>query len=87
MNDITRSLREFIKKNFLFGQEASFSDLDSFLEQGIIDSTGVLELVAFIEDRYQIAVDDTELVPENLDSIGNLERFIGNKLQCSEVTP
>ena len=87
MNDITDSLREFIKKNFLFGQEASFSDLDSFLEQGIIDSTGVLELVAFIEDRYQIAVDDTELVPENLDSIGNLERFIGNKLQCSEVTP
>ena len=87
MNDITSELREFIAENFLFGQDVALADDDSFLEQGIIDSTGVLELVTFIEDRYRIAVDDAELVPDNLDSIERLVRFIQSKRElCSAAT-
>jgi acyl carrier protein len=85
MNDIGWSLRQFIKENFLFGQDLTFADDDSFLELGIVDSTGVLELVTFIEERYQITVDDEELVPENLDSIENLVRFIEARCSCSSV--
>ena len=79
MNDITQSLRHFVKENFLFGRQDDFSDADSFLELGIIDSTGVLELVAFIESTYEIRVEDEELMPENLDSIDNLVGFIESK--------
>lgn len=85
MNDIAQSLREFVQENFLFGQDAAFSNDDSFLEQGIIDSTGVLELVTFLEEQFEIAVDDDELVPENLDSIDNLCGFIASKRELSGV--
>ncbi len=85
MNDIALPLRDFIRENFLFGQDAAFSDDDSFLEQGIIDSTGVLELVTFLEDQFKIAIDDDELVPENLDSISNLVRFVESKRELAQV--
>ena len=85
MNHIASSLRQFIKENFLFGQDLTFADHDSLLELGVVDSTGVLELVTFVEDRYQIAIEDEELVPENLDSIENLVRFIAGKAQDSQV--
>ena len=86
MNDIGRDLRQFVRESFLFGQEITFSDDESFLELGLIDSTGVLELVAFLEGEYQVRVEDDELVPENLDSIGSLVRFIESKRQGSPVT-
>lgn len=86
MNDIAKDLRHFVQESFLFGQEISFSDDESFLELGLIDSTGVLELVAFLEGEHRIRVEDDELVPENLDSIGNLVRFIESKRQGSPVT-
>ncbi len=76
---IIAELREFITEVFLFGQDSGLANDDSFLDQGIIDSTGVLELVTFIEDRYQIAVDDMDLVPDNLDSIDRLVRFVQSK--------
>jgi acyl carrier protein len=79
VNDIAESLRYFVKESFLFGRDDAFSDADSFLDMGIIDSTGVLELVAFVESTYGIAVKDEELVPENLDSIENLVRFVEAK--------
>lgn len=73
-------IRKFINDNFLFGQgESSFTDDDSFLDKGIIDSTGVLELVAFLEEQFGIKVEDEELVPENLDSTNNLVNFINSK--------
>lgn len=86
MNHIAPSLRQFIRENFLFGRDVTFADRDSLLELGIVDSTGVLELVTFIEDRYQITVEDEELVPENLDSIENLVRFISAKTECLQVS-
>ena len=72
-------IRSFIVENFLYGQDDGFSDDVSFLEKGIIDSTGVLELVSFVEDKYGISVDDEELVPENFDSLNNLAAYIARK--------
>ncbi|MGO8792225.1 MAG: acyl carrier protein [Terriglobia bacterium] len=67
-------------ENFLFGQENfEFSDDDSLMGKGIIDSTGVLELVAFIQESFGIQVDDRDLIPENLDSISNVMRFLATK--------
>ena len=74
-------LRRFIIDNFLFGVEDSqFSDDESFLEKGLIDSTGVLELVAFIEEQYGIRFQDDEIIPENLDSVNKLIQFLNKKL-------
>ena len=78
---IDQQIREFVNENFLFGQGVEkLSNTDSFLESGIIDSTGVLELVTFIEETFPVAIDDDELIPDNLDSIDNLVRFIEAKL-------
>ena len=86
----SREIREFVISNFLFGQEdGGLSDEQSLLESGIIDSTGVLELVAFLEQRYGISVGDRELLPENLDSIRNASVFVSRKLssQGAPVAP
>jgi acyl carrier protein len=72
-------IRKFIQENFILDEEAPLEDEDSLLEKGVIDSTGVLELVAFIEEKYGITVEDEELIPENLDSIRNIVRFIWQK--------
>ncbi len=83
MQAYTDELRHFIVENFLYGQPTPLADEDSFLDQGIIDSTGMLELVTFLEDRYQIQIEDHELVPENLDSIRRLALFLERKLNGS----
>ena len=86
MESIERAMRDFIVDNFLFGQDgADLTDEASLLEHGIIDSTGVLELVSFLEEGYQLKIDDEELIPENLDSIGNLARFVRRKLQIHQA--
>lgn len=72
-------IRNFVVENFLYGKRDGLEDDVSFLEKGLIDSTGVLELVAFVEDKYGISVDDEELVPENFDSINRLSDFIIRK--------
>ena len=78
-----QELRKFVVDNYLFGLDLDFSDDDSFLEKGIIDSTGVLELVSYLETSYGIQVKDDELLPENLDSINRLVRFLNHKLQAT----
>ena len=73
-------IRNFIVENFMLGMNPEeLTDSDSLLDKGIIDSTGVLELVVFLEENYQIQIEDEELVPENLDSINNLVKFIQKK--------
>jgi len=73
-------IRTFIQNNFLLGDKnRAIKEDESFLQNGIIDSTGVLELVNFIEETYKIKVEDEELVPENLDSIQNLIAYIQRK--------
>ena len=84
MRNIEQELRQFVIDNFLFGQSnGHLKNDDSFLDKGIIDSTGVLELVAFLEEKYQIKIQDRELIPDNLDSINNLIRFVESKLQVA----
>lgn len=77
---IRETLRAFITENFLpqSGLD-SFEDSDSFMEKGIIDSTGVLELLEFIEEKFAIKVEDEEVVPDNLDSLDKLTNFICRK--------
>jgi acyl carrier protein len=73
-------IKNFIIDNFLFGDQNHEIGLDdSFMETGIIDSTGILELIEFVEESYEIKVNDNELVPENLDSLSNISTFIINK--------
>jgi acyl carrier protein len=76
-----QELTTFVVDNFLFGCPTTLAGDDSFLEKGIIDSTGILELVAYIEERYRIKVEDRELLPDNLDSINRLAAFIRKKQQ------
>jgi acyl carrier protein len=77
-------VKAFIVNNFLFGQEGSgITDAQSFLESGVIDSTGLLELVSFVEQQYGISVGDREMVPENLDSLENISQFVARKLQTA----
>jgi acyl carrier protein len=84
MEIIRQELRNFVVQNFLFGEERSLADGDSFLEKGIIDSTGILELVSFLEDKYGIVVQDRELVPENLDCVSALVSFVERKLTLAK---
>jgi len=78
---IQEKIAGFIRENFLMYQEEGGTlDPDaSFLEEGIIDSTGVLEIVSFVEETFRIKVEDEELVPENLDSVARLARFVERK--------
>jgi len=79
--NLKEQVREFIVSNFLFGDGAiQFNDEDSFLEKGIIDSTGILELIEYLETTYNLSIDDEELVPENLDSLDNVNNFINRKI-------
>ena len=79
MENITVDVRSYIVDNFLFGDDAGFKNDASLLEEGIIDSTGVLELVDYLESTYNFSIEDDELIPENLDSIENIAAFIASK--------
>jgi acyl carrier protein len=80
-------LRSFLAENFLLGEEfRGLPGSASLIEAGIIDSTGVLELVGFLEEAYDIQITDSELVPENLDSIDNVVRFVGAKRNSGRTT-
>ena len=81
MSDNKTKIKEFIIENFLFGNDDGLKDETSFLEEGIIDSTGVLELVTYLEEEFEITIDDEELIPENLDSINNVTGYLEKKLQ------
>jgi acyl carrier protein len=73
-------IRSYIVKNFLFGvDDETLSSKDSLLDKGVIDSTGVLEVVAFLDERFGVTVLDDELVPNNFDSIEKLTAFVNRK--------
>ncbi len=78
------TVHEFIVENFLFGDGEQLTNETSFLDSGIIDSTGILELITFLEETYKIKIEDDELIPENLDSLNNVVKFIGQKNSCAE---
>jgi acyl carrier protein len=78
--DNSSKIREFVVENFLFGDGETLKEDTSFMQEGIIDSTGILELVFFLEEAFGVNVEDDELVPENMDSLQNITRFIDRKL-------
>ena len=80
MSETKENIRAFVVENFLFGSDENLEDNTSFLDEGIIDSTGILELVSFLEEEFSIIVEDEELVPENLDSINNVTAYLVQKL-------
>ena len=81
--EIKAKLREFVKTHFLLGDDSKLKDDDSFMNKGIVDSTGILEVVSFVEETFGFRVADEELVPENLDSINNLVTYIKGKLEIT----
>lgn len=80
MTNVKSQVRAFIAENFLMGANAAkFGDGDSFLDRHIIDSTGFLELVTFLEERFGIRIEDEEMIPENLDSLDSIEAYVQTK--------
>lgn len=77
--NLSEQIREFIINNFLFGDQGELTNDTSFLDSGIIDSTGILEVITFLEETFEISVNDDELLPENLDTVKNIVRFIEQK--------
>ena len=80
MTDIQKIVVDFIRENFIMGRSDVVLDPEvSLIESGVMDSTGVLELVEFLEATYGIKIEDEELVPENLETIGNIVDFLETK--------
>ena len=77
---VRTAIREYIRDRFMIGKTLnSLKDSDRLLEKGILDSTGVLELVGFIEENFPFSVEDEELLPENLGSVDNIVRYVERK--------
>ncbi len=86
-HDIKATIRQFIVDNFLFGDTSvEFGDDDSLMENGILDSTGILELVAFLEKEFNIRIPNEDILPENMDTMNSLERFVQKKIQVNAAS-
>lgn len=82
--DIKAQIRQYIAKNLLFSDNGfAYNDDASFLEEGIVDSLGVMELVLFIEEKFGVKVNDEDLTPDNFDSITKLDNYIQRRLSKS----
>jgi len=80
MNKYELDIRKYLTDQFLFGDSRPLERDVSLLDQGIIDSTGILELIHYLEEHFGVKVQDDELLPENLDTIGNICAFLERKL-------
>ena len=83
--DVAQRIRAFLVDSFLLGDDTGFANDDSLIEAGIVDSTGVMEVVAFLEESFAITIDDDELVADNLDSVERLAAFVGRKLAAADA--
>lgn len=77
--DIKSAVRSYIEQNFLVGADVRIGDADSLLQMQVVDSTGFLELVNFIEESFRVKVEDDEMIPENLETIDNIVAFVERK--------
>jgi len=81
---VEQQIRDYILENYLFTDDQSaLENEDSFLEKGILDSTGILEVIYFIEEEMEIKVEDEEMIPDNLDSVNNIVAFIKRKTEAA----
>jgi len=85
--DAEGQIRAYIADNFLLGDDDDLTSTQSLLESGVVDSTGVMELVMFLEQTFSVQVNDEELVPENLDTITNIAAFVETKLMARTPGP
>lgn len=86
MEDYVPRVKAFIIENFLFGAANEYLDEEeSFLQNGIIDSTGILEVVAWIEETFELKISDIDLLPENFDSVRKLADFIGRSVEAQRA--
>lgn len=75
-----QKVRDYVLDNYLFTDDQSaLKNDESFLDKGIIDSTGIMEVILFLEEEFGIEVEDEEMVPENLDSVNNIVNYIASK--------
>lgn len=80
---VRASLRRYVLENHLFtDDDVALNDADSFLETGILDSTGIMELILFIEETFMLKVTDEEMTPDNLDSVDSLVAYVERKQQA-----
>lgn len=85
LQQIEQDVREFVIDSFLFGSgESHLSNDDSFLEKGLVDSLGILNLVTFVQKKYSISVEDEELVTDNWDSVNRIAAFVQRKLESGK---
>jgi acyl carrier protein len=83
MSDAKAEIRRFIEDNFIMGASAvTLQDSDSFLDHHVLDSTGFLELIGFLEETYAIVISDAEMIPENLDSVDSIAQFLARKREA-----
>lgn len=83
--DITNKVRAYILENFLFSEDQSLlKDNDSFIDTGIIDSTGIIEVIMFLEETFGIQVKTEEMLPENLDSVTRITTFVNHKIGVAQ---
>jgi acyl carrier protein len=85
VDTVTEQIRKFIVEHFPLARKLDPNNDDRLLEKGIIDSLGILELVAFVEHEFQITMTDEELLPENFRSIKDLAAFVQSKLTCARA--
>lgn len=85
VQDVKVTVRQFMLDNFVMGGDATIADDVSFMDSHILDSTGFLELIMFIEETFGVKVDDAEMLPENLDSLVNIERFVAGKRASAQA--
>lgn len=84
-SEIAAAVRGFVIENFLLGRDNGFGDDDSLLDSGIIDSTGIMQVVAFLEGRFALAIDDDDLTADNLDSVARIAAFVERGLTLRQA--
>lgn len=84
--DHKKQIRDFVVTNFLFGEAGALQNDTSFLQSGTVDSTGMLELIMFLESTYGLKIEPEEMIPENLDSIDRAVQFLAKKQANSNAS-
>ena len=83
--DIGQELKTFIQQNFIFDESADFGVEESLIGSGIVDSTGIMELITFVEDKYGLHIEDNELIADNFSSVAKISNFVVRKLSTEAV--
>ena len=84
MESVRDTIKDYILKNFVFEENEQLSDDQSLLRTGVVDSTGILELIAFVQQEFKIDFEDSELVADNFDTINRVAACVSRKLQTHE---